>query len=121
MAANRVRPPPSPSHVNTPLMSAPSGAAISQDQALPEFMANVLRRLDNLEEAHVTIARLQAALEESESARRDLEEQVRLLTASAPIAPIAPIAPAVPTVPTVATPTAPIAPLAIKTFASVTA
>ncbi|KAG1434663.1 hypothetical protein G6F56_014231 [Rhizopus delemar] len=76
-------------------MSAPSGAAISQDQALPEFMANVLRRLDNLEEAHVTIARLQAALEESESARRDLEEQVRLLTATAP------------TVSSVAAPTAP--------------
>ncbi|KAG1441957.1 hypothetical protein G6F56_011265 [Rhizopus delemar] len=112
MAANRVCPPPSPSHVNTPLMSAPSGAAISQDQALPEFMANVLRRLDNLEEAHVTIARLQAALEESESARRDLEEQVRLLTATAPT---------VPTVPTVATPTATIAPLATKTFASVVA
>lgn len=93
-------------------MSAPSGAAISQDQALPEFMANVLRRLDNLEEAHVTIARLQAALEESESARRDLEEQVRLLTATAPT---------VPTVPTVATPTATIAPLATKTFASVAA
>lgn len=87
-------------------MSAPSGAAISQDQALPEFMANVLRRLDNLEEAHVTIARLQAALEESESARRDLEEQVRLLTATAP---------------TVSSVAAPTAPTPSKTFASVVA